>query len=66
MVVQLPDGMDAAYIAATAARHGTSSSHLDHYRADHERPSPSALVIGYSRLTPHQIEDGIRRLASII
>jgi len=68
VVVRLPDGIDAAHLATTATRHGILVHTLDHYRAGHDReqPGPSALVIGYGRLTPHQIGEGIRRLASIV
>jgi GntR family transcriptional regulator/MocR family aminotransferase len=66
VVVELPDEMDATQIAAIAARDGILVYSLDHFRASPAQVEPSALVIGYSRLTPHQIQDGIRRLASIV
>jgi GntR family transcriptional regulator/MocR family aminotransferase len=66
VVVELPAGMDAAHVAAAAARHGILLHPLDHFRADPAPAGPSALVLGYSRLTPHQIQDGTRQLARII
>jgi GntR family transcriptional regulator/MocR family aminotransferase len=66
VMVKLPDGVDASRVAATAAEHGIIVYALDHYQARPRPGEPPALVMGYSRLTPRQIEDGIRRLASII
>jgi GntR family transcriptional regulator / MocR family aminotransferase len=66
VLVTLPGGMDATHLAATAARHGILMQPLDRYRAGPARGQPSALVLGYSRLTPHQIEEGIHHLATIL
>jgi GntR family transcriptional regulator / MocR family aminotransferase len=65
VVVRLPGSMDPARVAATAARHGILVHPLDHYRVGQAEADPPALVMGYSKLTPHQIEEGIQRLASI-
>lgn len=65
VVVRLPDGMDPVRIAASAGRHGILLHPLDHYRASPARAGAPALVMGYSRLTCRQIEEGIQRLASI-
>ncbi|GLY87525.1 PLP-dependent aminotransferase family protein [Actinoallomurus iriomotensis] len=63
-VVRLPDGTDATRAADTAARHGVLVRPL---RSGPGRPSqPSALVMGYSTLTPHRIEEGIRHLATVL
>lgn len=66
VLVRLPDGIDATHLAATAAEHGILVQSLDRYRSRPARDQPSALVMGYSRLTPHQIEEGIHHLATIL
>lgn len=65
VVVRLHGSMDPARVAATAARHGILVHPLGHYRASPAGADPPALVMGYSKLTLHQIEAGIQRLASI-
>jgi GntR family transcriptional regulator/MocR family aminotransferase len=65
VVVRLPDGMDPVRIAASASRHGILLHPLDHYRASPARAGAPALVMGYSRLTCRQIEEGIHLLASL-
>jgi GntR family transcriptional regulator / MocR family aminotransferase len=66
VLVRLPEGMEATHLAATAARHGILVQPLDRYRSSPARDQPSALVMGYSRLTPQHIEDGIHHLATIL
>jgi GntR family transcriptional regulator/MocR family aminotransferase len=66
VLVRLPDGMDATRLAATAAQHGVLIQPLDRYQSSPARGQASALVMGYSRLTPHHIEEGIHHLASIL
>jgi GntR family transcriptional regulator/MocR family aminotransferase len=66
VLVRLPGGTDATRLAATAARHGILVQPLDRYQAGPARGRSSALVMGYSRLTPHQIEDGIHDLATAL
>jgi GntR family transcriptional regulator / MocR family aminotransferase len=66
VLVRLPDGTDATHLAATAARHSVLIRPLDHYRTSPAHDQPAALVLGYSRLTPHQIEEGIHHLATIL
>ncbi|MCT2585102.1 MocR-like pyridoxine biosynthesis transcription factor PdxR [Actinophytocola gossypii] len=66
VLVRLPEGTDAPRLAATAARHGILVRPLDRYRFGSTRERPAALVLGYSRLTPHRIEEGIHRLATIV
>ena len=63
VVVRLPDGMDAAEVAATAAREGIVVHPLDHYSARPAHNQSSSLVMGYSRHKSPEIEEGIRRLA---
>ncbi|GAB3432786.1 MocR-like pyridoxine biosynthesis transcription factor PdxR [Actinophytocola sediminis] len=66
VLVRLPAGTDAPHLATTAARHGLLVQPLDHYRTSPAHDRPSALVLGYSRLTPQQIEEGIHHLATIL
>jgi GntR family transcriptional regulator/MocR family aminotransferase len=66
VLVRLPDGMDATRLAATAARHGILIQPLDRYRSGPAPGQHPALVMGYSRLTPHHIEEGIHHLATIL
>jgi GntR family transcriptional regulator/MocR family aminotransferase len=66
VLVRLPQGMDAARLAATAARHGILMRSLDHYWAGAERTGPPALVMGYGNLTPRQIEEGVQHLATLV
>ena len=63
VLVRLPAGLDATHLAATAARHGILIHTLDRYRSSPAPGHHPAIVIGYSRLTPHHIEDGIHHLA---
>jgi len=64
VVVKLPDGIDTAAFVTTAAREGILVYPLDHFRARPAHNEPPGLVMGYSRHSPHEIEDGIRRLAA--
>jgi GntR family transcriptional regulator/MocR family aminotransferase len=66
VLVRLPDRVDATHLAATAAEHGILVHALDRYRASPARDQPSALVMGYSRLAPRHIEEGIQHLATIM
>lgn len=66
VLVRLPGDIDATHLAATAARHGILMRPLDRYRDSPAPGQPSALVLGYSRLTPHQIDEGIHHLATIL
>ncbi len=63
-VVNLPAGTDADRIAAAAARRGVLVYPLSHFMTS--APQEPALVIGYARLAPPQIAEGIRLLASVI
>jgi GntR family transcriptional regulator/MocR family aminotransferase len=63
-VVNLPAGTDADRIAADAARRGVLVYPLSHFMTS--APQEPALVIGYARLAPPQIAEGIRLLASVI
>jgi GntR family transcriptional regulator/MocR family aminotransferase len=64
--VRLPDGVDATYLAARAARHGVLIQSLDRYRSNPAADHYPALVLGYSRHTPQQIAEGIHYLATIL
>jgi GntR family transcriptional regulator/MocR family aminotransferase len=66
VLVRLPEGMDATNLVATAAQHGILIDTLDRYRSKPAQGHHPAIVMGYSRLTPHQIEDGIHHLAAIL
>lgn len=66
VLVRLPDRVDATHLAATAAEHGILVHALDRYRASPARDQPGALVMGYSRLAPRHIEEGIHHLATIM
>ncbi|WP_157253707.1 PLP-dependent aminotransferase family protein [Nonomuraea typhae] len=66
VLVRLPDGTNATHLAATAARHGILIQPLDRYRSRAAPGQAPALVMGYSRLTPHHIEEGIHHLATIL
>lgn len=61
--VMLPDGVDAERVAADAAALGVEIPTLAGFRSD-GNPSPPGLVLGYGRLTPSQIDEGIERLAT--
>jgi GntR family transcriptional regulator/MocR family aminotransferase len=63
VVAMLPDGTDAERLATTALSAGVEVRTLSSYRAD-RRTSPPGLVLGYARLTPSQIQNGIERLAA--
>jgi DNA-binding transcriptional MocR family regulator len=66
VLVRPPDGTDATRLSTTAARHGILIHTLDRYRSNPTRGHHPALVMGYSRLTPHHIGAGIRHLAGIL
>jgi GntR family transcriptional regulator/MocR family aminotransferase len=65
-VVQLPDGTDATRAADTAARHGILVRPLRPAPAPGQPARPPALIMGYSTLTPHRIQQGIRHLATVL
>ena len=58
-VVRLPDATDATRVADTAARHGILVRPL-------RSSAAPALILGYSALPPHRIQQGIRHLAATI
>jgi GntR family transcriptional regulator/MocR family aminotransferase len=64
-VVNLPPGMDAERIAAVALRRGMLVYPLSHFMTS-AAPHGPALVIGYARLAPGQLEEAIQILASVI
>jgi GntR family transcriptional regulator/MocR family aminotransferase len=64
-VVNLPAGMDAERIAAAALRRGVPVYPLSHFRTS-AAPRGPALVIGYARLSPRQLEEAIQILALVI
>jgi GntR family transcriptional regulator/MocR family aminotransferase len=63
VVVMLPDGADAEQIAADALALGVEVETLAGFRADRS-PIPPGSVLGYGKLTPPQINDGIQRIAA--
>jgi GntR family transcriptional regulator/MocR family aminotransferase len=61
--VVLPHGHDTGQVAADAAALGVDVRTLASFRSDGS-PSPPGLVLGFARLTPSQIDEGIERLAT--
>jgi GntR family transcriptional regulator/MocR family aminotransferase len=66
VLVRLPAGVDATGLVATAAGQGILIDTLDRYRSGPAPGAHPAIVIGYSRLTPDQIEQGVHDLAAIL
>src|SRR6266508_4487444 len=66
VLVALPAGLDATTVAASAAEHGILLAPLARYQAHPHQAGAAALVMGYSRLSPHQIRQGVRQLAAAI
>ena len=64
-VVNLPAGTNAERTVAAALRRGLLVYPLSHFAAG-AAPQGPALVIGYARLAPGQLEEAIRVLASVI
>ena len=64
LVGWLPDGTDDAAVAERAAERGVYVVPLSRCAA--AKPSRPGLLLGYAALTPAQIREGVRKLASVL
>ena len=64
LVVELPDGVDDAAVAARARAAGLGPVALSSTRLG--PPGPPGLVLGYAGQTPNRLADAVDRLAAVV